>query len=268
MKKTNHAPNKSHIEDEEIVTSSEVKNDTYTLPKNLVNVVLALLLLGIGFLAGNWWNEHKASKNSGTAGNNVANNDAAQPPARPTELKIAKPSDKDHWRNKDARFVFVEYSDLECPFCKKLHPDLNKLMEEYDGKLGQVFRHFPLQFHAKAQKTAEAIECAAELGGEDSFWKLQDAIFEKMPDVELSELPALAADQGLNQSEFKQCLDSGKYAQKVKDQLDEGVKAGVQATPTGVVYDMKTGKTKLIEGAVPYEQLKSDIDAFIKQQEG
>lgn len=199
-----------------------------------------------------------------TAANNGLNNPAAVP-TRPTELKVAKPdANKDHWRgSKSARYVWVEYSDLECPFCKRIHPDLVKVMGEYTDNVAWVFRHYPLPFHPKAQKTGEAVECANELGGSEAFWSMNDLIFEKMPDLELTQLADVATEVGLDAGAFQECLDSGKYEQKIKDQLNEGSQAGVQATPTGVIYDTKTGKTRLVEGAVPYETLKQEIDNFI-----
>lgn len=190
---------------------------------------------------------------------------AQQPAAaRPTELKIAKPQANEHWRgNKSARYVWVEYSDLECPFCKSVHPNMIKLMQDSGNNVAWVWRHYPLSFHPKAQKSAEAVECANDQGGDDSFWQMVDTIFDKMPDMELSELPTIAAQIGLNQDTFKTCLDSGKFEQKVKDEQAQGTKEGVQATPTGVIYDMNTGKTLLIEGALPYDSLKQQLTDFM-----
>ena len=159
--------------------------------------------------------------------------------------------------------MWVEYSDLECPFCKRIHPDMLKLTSEYKDKISWIFRHYPLPFHPKAQKSAEAVECAGDQKGSDGFWQMTDLIFEKMPDMELTSLPDLAGQLGLDSAAFKQCLDSGKFEKKVKDQLAEGNKAGVQATPTGVIYDMQTGKTVLIEGALPYDSLKQSLDTFL-----
>ena len=178
---------------------------------------------------------------------------------------VGKPNSQDHWRgNTNARYVWVEYSDLECPFCKRIHPDLVKLTSE-NPDIAWVFRHYPLPFHPKAQKSAEAVECAQELGGTEAFWKMNDAIFEKMPDLELTQLSDVASEIGLDSAAFQQCVDSGKFANKVKSEQEEGTKAGVQATPTGVIYDMKTGKTKLVEGALPYESLKQELQSFIAQ---
>lgn len=193
-----------------------------------------------------------------------------QPPARPTELKIKKPAKSEHWRgDNDVRYVWVDYSDLECPFCKKSHPDLIRLMEEYKGKVAWVYRHYPLSFHQNAQKEAEATECAADQGGNDAFWSYIDKIFERTTSngtgFAIDKLTPLALELGLDQEKFQQCLDSSKYEKKVKDQFAEGTNAGVQATPTGVVYDLKTGKNLLIEGALPYEELKKQLDGFLSK---
>lgn len=238
--------------------------------KNKGNTLLILLLVAVSFFAGYLFFKVKSLEQGTTLGTTQGtteqNQAQQQAPQQPRELKIKKPNTSEHWNGvKNARFVWVEYADMECPYCKNIHPDLTKLLNVYSGKLAWVFRHFPLQFHPKAQKSAEASECANELGGSDAFWQMTNLIFEKMPDLELSQLSSLASQIGLGEQQFSQCLDSGKFEKKVKDQLNEGTKAGVQATPTGVIYDLKTGKTLLIEGAVPYDGLKQSLDDFMAQ---
>ena len=207
------------------------------------------------------------------AENSVAGGTAGQPqarPQRPTSLKIKKPSISEHWRGvKNARFVWVEYSDLECPFCKRIHPDMVKLMDENKDKVAWVYRHYPLSFHQNAQKEGEGAECATELGGNDAFWSYVDKIYERTTSngtgFALDALGPLAAELGVDQSKFQDCLDQGKYTKKVKDEFSEGSNAGIQATPTGVIYDIKTGKTVLVEGALPFASLKQALDQFIAQ---
>lgn len=185
------------------------------------------------------------------------------------EVNVDPLRDSDHIRGeKSARVLLIEYSDLECPFCKRFHPTAQQAVDEYKGEVAWVYRHFPLdQIHSKADKEAEAVECAAELGGEDGFWKLTGKIYEVTPSnngLNLDDLPKLAQEVGLDQAKVKACLDSGKYASRVEEDYQSGIKAGVQGTPGNILLDTKTGKTVSIPGAVPFESLKSSIDSMLK----
>ena len=233
--------------------------------QNKSQMLLVILLIVLSFFSGYLFFKLKSVEQAGApAGQPVA-------PQRAADVKAARPDlVTEHLRgSKDSRYVWIEYSDLECPFCKSIHPNLVKLLQGYEGKVAWVYRHYPLSFHTNAQKEAEASECVAEQGGSDAFWKFTDAIYERTTSngtgFALEKLAPLAAEQGLDTTKFKDCLDSNKYAQKVKDQLAQGSKEGVQATPTSVIFDMKTGKTTTIEGAVPFEQLKQALDQAIAQ---
>lgn len=175
----------------------------------------------------------------------------------------------DHVRgDRNARIALIEYSDLECPFCKRFHPTAQRIVDEYKGKVMWVYRHFPLdQIHAKADKEAEATECAFELGGHDVFWKMTDKIFEVTPsnnNLNLDDLSKLALQVGLDAEKFKSCLDSGRQAARVEEQYQGGVRAGITGTPGNILLDTKTGKTRLIPGAVPFESIKPIIDEMLK----
>lgn len=165
----------------------------------------------------------------------------------------------------NAKVVLIEYSDLECPFCQRFHPTMQQAVKEYGDKVAWVYRHYPLSFHANAQKEAEASECAAELGGNKAFWNYIDKIFERSTvggtGFALDKLVPLAKELGLNESKFKNCLDSGKHAKTVQDQLNGGSAAGVQGTP-GTFVVGKNG-SQLIPGALPYESIKQAIDAAL-----
>ena len=130
-----------------------------------------------------------------------------------------------------------------------------------------VFRHYPLAFHANAQKEAEAAECAGSLGGNDAFWKYVDTIFERTTATgtgfALDKLAPLAKEIGLNEASFTECLDSGKFTQKIEDQMSGGTAVGVTGTPGNILLNTKTGKTRLIPGAYPLEQMKTEIDALL-----
>lgn len=204
-----------------------------------------------------------------TKGVVIKNNQEAVAPQAAPAPNVRPLSDSDHVRgNKNARILLVEYSDFECPFCKNFHTTAKQAVENYNGQLAWVYRHFPLdQIHSKARKEAEAAECAFELGGEEVFWKMADKIFEVTPannGLDLNSLPTLASQIGLDQNKFKSCLDSGKYADKVESDYQSGVAAGVNGTPGNFLLDAKTGKIESIPGAVPYPTLKQSIDNLLK----
>ncbi len=76
----------------------------------------------------------------------------------------------------DATIALIEYSDYECPFCHSVHPTYQQLMQDYDGKVMWVYRHFPLSFHLEAMPLAVGAECAGELGGNDAYWEFSDKV--------------------------------------------------------------------------------------------
>ena len=193
----------------------------------------------------------------------------ADDPTEPTAGQVKPVSKTDHIKGdfSKADVFLIEYSDMECPFCKRFHPTMEQVVQTYGTKVAWVYRHFPLSFHANAQKEAEASECVAELGGNTAFWKFTDLIYERTATggtgFALTDLPKLAKELGLNEAKFKSCLDSGKYAQKVQQDMTEGQAAGVTGTP-GTVLLTRSGETRIISGAQPFEQVKTTIDQYVQ----
>ncbi|MDP3726574.1 MAG: thioredoxin domain-containing protein [bacterium] len=172
---------------------------------------------------------------------------------------------------KTAEVFLVEFSDLECPFCKMFHKTLKQVMEEYgpNGKVAWVYRHFPLEsLHPKAFKEAEATECAAELGGELKFWEYTDRLFEITPSnngLDLALLPVIAKDVGLNVTDFNKCLESGKWSEKVNANLQDALGSGGRGTPHTILVT-KDGKSVLaIQGAQPIESLRDAIEQVLNK---
>jgi len=189
----------------------------------------------------------------------------------PKETVTLRPVDEnDHIvGNPNADIIIVEYSDIECPYCKNFHNTMNRIMDEYakDGKVAWVYRHFPIDSsHPKARKEAEATECANELGGNTAFWDYINKIFEITPSnnkMDMTLLPQIAEDIGLDKAAFEECLAGERHADRVEADYQDGLKAGVRGTPLSVVITKKDGKTYPISGAQPYNTVKTIIDAAI-----
>ena len=176
----------------------------------------------------------------------------------------------DHIRgNPDAPIKIVEFSDTECPFCKRFHETMKQVMDEYGdtGKVAWVYRHFPLdQLHSKARKEAEALECAGAQGGNDAFWKYADRIYEITPSndrLDVSELPKIAEYIGINVQTFNECLSSGTYAEHVAADLEDAVATGGRGTPWSI-FVAPDGTKFPINGAQPYEAVKQLIENALK----
>lgn len=190
------------------------------------------------------------------------------PPANPTPEPAAPvanvpPVDPatDHIRgNPKAKFTVIEYSDFECPFCKRHHPTLVQLLEKNDD-INWVYRHYPLSFHPSAEPAALASECAAELGGNDGFWKYADIVMNDQS-LTVDKLIPAAKQAGLDEAKFKECYESGKYKQKVQDQMNAGASAGVQGTPGNFILNNETKEARELSGAVPLANFESILTSM------
>lgn len=166
-----------------------------------------------------------------------------------------------------AKITLIEYSDFECPYCKNFDVVMQQVMKDYAGKVKWVYRHWPLSFHANAQKEAEASECAYELGGNTKFWQFADAIYKRTTangtGFALTDLPKLAVELGLNQAKFETCLNGGKYKSYVEQQATDAQASGISGTPGLLIMGGKDGD-QLVKGALPIDLMKQVIDKALE----
>jgi protein-disulfide isomerase len=182
--------------------------------------------------------------------------------------KVRHPSpDRDHIRgNPKAIISLIEYSDFECPYCKRFHDTAKKLLAAHGDELNWVWRYYPLSFHNPGtQSESEAAECAAELGGNDAFWRYTDAIIARTTSggkgFPIDQLTPLAKELGLDGQAFQQCLDSGRTAGRVAEDLKEGASIGITGTPGNILLNNETGEVRVLSGALP----QATFDASIKE---
>lgn len=237
--------------------------------KNIYLIPFSIIIAGV-LIAGAVW---LASSRQGSLGridkpSDEINRGVAQ--ALQGGGNMRKVDGNDHIRgNPEAQIKIVEYSDLECPFCKRFHTTMIQAIEEYgkSGKVAWVYRHFPLDaLHSKARKEAEATECANELGGNTAFWKYTDRLFEVTPSnngLDLAQLPIIAQDVGLDRTAFKACLDSGTFADYVANDLKDAQAAGGSGTPYSIAI-ATNGEKFPINGAQPYEEVKRIIELALQ----
>ena len=156
----------------------------------------------------------------------------------------------------DAAVTIVEFSDFECPFCGRVNPALEQVVQEYGDKVRIVFRQFPLtNIHPNAFKAAEASLCADEQG---KFWEIHDAMFREQRNLGIDQLKEKAARLGLESEAFNTCLDSSRYAEQVQADLSDGGDLGLTGTPAFFING------RFLSGAQPYEEFARIIDAELR----
>jgi protein-disulfide isomerase len=153
--------------------------------------------------------------------------------------------------NPKAPVTIVEFSDFQCPYCVRARPVVTRVRQEYGDKVRWVFRHFPLDFHAQAEKSGEAAACAGEQG---KFWEMHDLLWENTSKLQVADLKAHAATLGLDGATFGACLDSGRYASRIEADTEAGRGYGVSGTPAFFVNG------RPLVGAQPFEAFAQVID--------
>jgi protein-disulfide isomerase len=172
---------------------------------------------------------------------------------------------------KNAKLTLIEFSEFQCPFCgrhvKDTYPTIEK---EYiqTGKLKYVFRDLPLEsIHKNAFKAAEAAHCAGE---QNKYWEMHDRLFENQKSLEPAMLTAHAQAVGVDTKKFQVCLDSGKFAADIRNDIAEANKYGITGTPTSVIgltqpNDSKIKVLKVIRGAQSIAAFKEALDTIAKE---
>lgn len=157
---------------------------------------------------------------------------------------------------KTAKVTIVEFSDFQCPYCSRGKKVMEEVVAKYGDKVRLVFRDFPLDFHDKAQKAAEAGQCANDQG---KFWAMHDWMFDNQQTLDIPALKGAAKTMGMDSTAFDSCLDSGKHAALVKKNTKDGQEAGVRGTPAFFVNGV------FLSGALPFEKFKTEIDRALAE---
>ena len=157
-----------------------------------------------------------------------------------------------------ARFTLVEFSDMECPFCKRFHDTPKQIVDASKGNVNWQWKHMPLDFHnPAAHKEALAAECIAEQKGNRGFWVFVNDIFHHTQGNGggVADLASVVTGVGADLDAFRECLGSGKYEDKVEADIQKAKSYGVNGTPATFVVDNHTGKSQLLGGAQPAQAI-------------
>lgn len=220
-------------------------------------LMIVLMFKGFDFSAAKTTTKTTAAANTNVAAADTAVDVAAKPTGK---------IEPDSIRNirGEGDITIVEYSDTECPFCKRYHATLQQTLENYDGQVRWAYKHLPLtSLHPKAQREALATECAADQG---KFWEYLDLMMERTPSnngLEDTELFTIADDLSLDRSAFDDCLENETAADRVAADSAEAQTLGGRGTPYSVVIDNEGNILDVIEGALPYESVATVLDSYL-----
>lgn len=166
---------------------------------------------------------------------------------------VVQTGDVPSYGNNDATVTIVEYSDFQCPFSKQGSEIINKIKNSYGKKVRVIHKNFPLPFHKFAKNMAEASLCAWDQGN-PKFWPYYEKLFKNQTLGDNESLVKLAGTLGLDNEKFSNCLKTGKYKQKIDNQIQEANDLGIKSTPTFYVNG------KIINGAQKYEIFRDLIN--------
>ena len=172
--------------------------------------------------------------------------------------------------NQDAEVAIVEFSDYQCPYCKRhFSQTLPQIDESYlkSNRVIYVMKQFPLSFHAQARGASIAALCVEQLKP-GNYWQAHKAIFNGEIRLDKEDYQSLAASLEIDQSKFTSCLDSPAMSEQVDTDIREGNAIGVSGTPAffiGKVIDGKVVNGQLLSGARPYASFASMIDQLLAE---
>lgn len=191
-----------------------------------------------------------------------------QPPARRVSVstKAGVPLG-----NETAPVTLVEFSDYQCPFCRRFNEQtLSKIKAQYieTGKVRYVFRDFPLDsIHPQARKASQAALCAGDQG---KYWEAHHLLFQNQQRLKNDDLKSYAQQLGLNTETFNECLDKDKHASRIQENVADAIRAGVRGTPAFVLG--RTGRDGVIDGlfisgAKPFEEFQQEIERLLADKQ-
>ena len=153
-------------------------------------------------------------------------------------------NDKDHIEGgPDAAVTVVEYGDYQCPYCGDAYGIVKQVQQRFGSRMRLAFRNFPLtEIHPQAMAAAVLAEYAATHG---KFWQAHDALYEHQQQLGGELYLAIARKLGLPEDGLREALESGEYAARIQDDMDGGIRSGVNGTPAffinGQLYNVRGG---------------------------
>lgn len=170
---------------------------------------------------------------------------------------------------KNAPVTIVEFTDYQCPFCKRfMDSTFLEIKKKYidTGKVKFVSRNMPLPFHKEAQSAAEAVMCTGEQS-KKKYWKMRDIVFNNPRALSEEDLLNYGAELSLNMAKFSQCIKSKKHLTQINKDMADARSIGITGTPSFIIAPSNgtelTGE--LIIGAQGFSAFDTVIKKMLKK---
>jgi len=170
----------------------------------------------------------------------------------PPRAQVAIPAGAPALGPEKAPVTMVEFSDYQCPYCRRAQGVVEQLLGRYQGKIRLVHRDFPLDGHPRALPAARAAHCADEQG---KFWDYHRGLLNTPGDFSDQDFRGRAASLGLDAGKFETCLQSPRHDESIRASVADGARIGVTGTPAFFING------RMLFGARPIEQFQEVIDA-------
>lgn len=178
-------------------------------------------------------------------------------------IQRAVASERHVYGDPSAPVKLVEFSDYQCPYCAKLHPNLKRLVDNSKGQISWEYRHLPLPNHSLAQPTAIVLECVAKELGEEAFWMFTDTIYENQDRLSAEFLKNITVKLGLTEAQLTACKSDTTIVDLINTDIKTATVLGGSGTPfTVILYPDDTYKT--ITGANKYEEWVALTEKYVK----
>lgn len=176
------------------------------------------------------------------------------PPEDTTVFKVGISPDDPQLGPKDALVTIVQWSDYQCPFCKRVEDTMKQVVDTYKNDVRVVWKDNALPFHPRAIPAAYVAIAAYKAKGDKGFWEAHHALFESAPKLEDDDLKAVAEKLGLSWDTIKKDIDAKKYAAKIDASMEQAADLDARGTPAFFINGRK------LSGAQPFESFKKLID--------
>ncbi len=154
----------------------------------------------------------------------------------------------------DALVTVVVFSDFQCPFCSRVLPTLEQVVDRYGQDVRVVFRHNPLPFHPNAMIAAEASMEAFAQQGAPGFWRMHDVLFENQRSLDAASLETYAQQLGLDLPRFRLAMQNHTHQASIQADMALATRIGARGTPTFFINGHS------LVGAQPFESFATAID--------